>query len=69
MTPGTFTNGGLFVSVQASVDGATNAYVQGFEIALRLIYMGVSLAVGLFLAIFVMHPAPITKRHGLIYAI
>ncbi len=70
IVPNMLTQGGLYVSVSEQVQGnSTTSYLDGFQIALKMISIGISLTVGLCLAIFVMHPKHVsTRKLGAAYA-
>ncbi len=55
--------GGLFISVSHEIHGqAANSYHSGFQIAMTMISLAISLAVGLCLSVFVMHPNHVSRR-------
>ena len=70
IVPNMLIGGGLFYSVAEQVKGdPITSYLDGFQIALKMISLAVSLTVGLCLAIFVMHPKHVsTRKSGTAYA-
>ena len=61
--------GGLFSAVQAQLEGSSTFYLDGFETALKLISVAISLTVGLSVALFLVHPKPISKSEGVVFSI
>ncbi|KLO08368.1 hypothetical protein SCHPADRAFT_944511 [Schizopora paradoxa] len=56
-------NGGLYVSVSQEIHGqAADSYLSGFQIAMTMVSLSISLAVGLCLSVFLIHPNHASRR-------
>ena len=63
IVPNMLIGGGLFYSVRDQLTGNTvQSYLDGFQIALKMISLAISLTVGLCMALFVLHPKHVSKR-------
>ena len=70
LTPGALSNGGLFVAVQQEVSGSADFYIDGFETALKLISLAVSLTVGLSFSLVLMQPIQqLSKPEGVVFSL
>ncbi|KAJ7715205.1 DUF1212-domain-containing protein [Mycena metata] len=62
-------NGGLLTYASKQVEGASTAYLSGFQTALQLISVAIGLTVGLGLSLALVHPIQSRRRAGGVFSL